>query len=230
MKLKIGLALAIIAFFLGGCASAPQLPVKLEPSALTTKPARIGVAMTALPKPDTYLPGADCLLCYAAASLANRELTVHTQTLPHEDLPKLKSEIADLIRKKGGDAVVIAEEIKLDDLPNLESKGPNIAGKDFSSLRKKHSIDKLVVINVGTLGFWRTYASYIPTADPKAIIGGTGYMVNLNNNTYEWYLPISIMKSADKNWDEPPKFPGLTNAYFQALELGRDSFLKPFSN
>lgn len=86
-----------------------------------------------------------------------------------------------------------------------------------------------MVFNITTLGISRTYADYFPTSDPKALLQGSGYLVNLSNNTYEWYLPVNVTKSTDGNWDEPPKFPGLTNAYFQALEIGKDSFLKPFS-
>lgn len=230
MSVRIGFVLAVAVFFLGGCASAPQLPLDLKQSSLTSQPGRIGVAMTALPQVDTHLNGAGCLLCYAAASLANRELTVYTQTLPLEDLPKLKNDVADLIRKKGADVTVIPEDIKIDDLPDSNAKGPNIAKKDFSSLRKKYNIDKLVVINIYTLGFWRNYNNYFPTSDPKGVLQGTGYIVNLTNNSYEWYLPVNIMKSADKNWDEPPKFPGLTNAYFHTVELGKDRFLAPFKN
>ena len=51
-------------------------------------------------------------------------------------------------------------------------------------------------------------------------------MVNLKTNAYEWYSPIDINKAAAM-WDQPPKFPDLTNAYFQAIELGKDAVLKP---
>ena len=125
--------------------------------------------------------------------------------------------------------MVIPDVIDIGNLPDNSVKGPNVAKKDFSSLRKKYNIDKLVVINIAMLGMERTYSSYIPTSDPKSIVRGTGYMVDLNNNTYTWYLPVQVTKSADGKWDEPPKFPGLTNAYFQALEIGKDDFLKPFN-
>jgi len=114
-------------------------------------------------------------------------------------------------------------------LSDYGTKGPNIAKKDFSALQKKYKVDRLLVIEIASLGFVRTYSAYIPTSDPKGVLQGSGYIVNLNSNTYEWYLPVNISKSADKNWDEPPKFPGLTNAYFQVLELGKDAFLQPFS-
>ncbi|MBE0620149.1 MAG: hypothetical protein IH605_06120 [Burkholderiales bacterium] len=184
--------------------------------------------MTALPKIDTHLRGADCLLCMAVAAGMNSTLTTYTQTLPYEDLPKLKNKVAELIRKKGTNATVIAEDLKIDALTDFDPKGLNIAKKDFSSLKGKYNIDKLLVIDITAIGMLRTYSAYVPTSDPKGMLEGTGYIVNLSNNTYEWYMPVSVVKSTDNNWDEPPKFPGLTNAYFETLEIGKDSFLKPF--
>lgn len=230
MKIRIGLTVAVLGILLSGCASVPQAPVQLAPNALASTAGRVGVVMKALPTVDTHLLGADCLLCIAAASIANSALTTHTRTLPYEDLPKLKNDVADLMRKKGINVTVIAENLDIDALSDFNGKGPNIAKKDFSPLQKKYNIDKLAVIDIRKMGMLRTYSSYFPTSDPKAVLQGVGYIVNLSNNTYEWYLPVNVTKSADKNWDEPPKFPGLTNAYFQALELGKDKFLQPFIN
>jgi len=228
MSYKTGLVLASMAIGLGGCVTPPQVPVPLAEGSLNSQTGRLGVAMTALPKVDTEFPGASCLLCLAAASVANSSLTTHANTLPYEDLPKLKSDMVDLIRKKKVDVIVIPEELKLGDLADYGTAGPNTAKKDFSPLKQKYKIDKLLVINIAALGFTRTYSAYVPTSDPKSLLRGAGYIVNLTNNTYEWYLPVIVSKSADKNWDEPPKFPGLTNAYFQGLELGKDRFLEPF--
>lgn len=228
MSYKTGLALAAIAVGLGGCATRPPSPVSLAEDSLNSQTGRLGVAMTALPKVDTEFPGAACLLCLAAAATANSSLTAHANTLPYEDLPKLKNEVADLIRsKKKANVTVIPEDLKVGELADYGTVGPNIARKDFSPLKQKYKIDKLLVIDITALGFTRPYSAYIPTSDPKALLRGAGYIVNLNNNTYEWYMPVIITKSADKNWDEPPKFPGLTNAYFQALELGKDRFFEP---
>ena len=228
MKSRLGLGLAVLAVLLGGCATPPQQAVQFDAAAVAKKETRVGVAMSALPKVDTEFPGAGCLLCMAAASVANNALTTHTRTLTAEDLPKLKSEIADALRKKGSQVVVIAEDFNPDALPNFSGNGANVAKKDFSSLRDRYKIDKLVVIQIGGVGIVRTYSAYIPTSDPKGQVRGLGYMVDLSTNTYEWYKPVDVRKAADKAWDEPPKFPGLTNAYFQAVELGRDEFIKPF--
>ena len=229
MSYKTGLALAAIAVGLGGCVTPPQLPVNLAQDSLNAQTGRLGVAMASLPKVDTEFPGASCLLCLATASVANSSLTSHANTLPYEDLPKLKNEVANLIRKKKTDVIVIPEDLKISDLADYGTAGPNIARKDFSPLKQKYKIDKLLVIDITALGFIRTYSAYIPTSDPKSLLRGAGYIVNLTNNTYEWYLPVVISKSADKNWDEPPKFPGLTNAYFQGLETGKDRLLEPFA-
>ncbi|MGH8076279.1 MAG: hypothetical protein ACREPE_02995 [Lysobacter sp.] len=223
--------LAVIAMLvaLGGCATVAQQPVPFALGAIASseKPIRIGVAMVALPKVDTQLPGASCLLCLAAASIANSSLTSHSRTLPYEDLTNLKSDAADLLRKKGMDVVLIPEDLKLDTFPKNKTKAPNASNREFSSLKAKYDIDKLMVIDITSVGFVRTYSAYIPTSDPKGALEGTGYVVDLGTNTYDWYQPVSVRKSADGEWHEPPSFPGLTNAYFQAVTTGRDEFLKP---
>jgi hypothetical protein len=210
-----------------GCASAPQAPVHLADNSL--KGAKIGIAMAPLPKTDTNLLGAGCLLCMAAASVANSTLTDYTRKLPQEDLPNLKNRLAKVLRDKGAEVVVIDEPLNIAKLPNANAKGIHAADKNFSSIKQKYQIEKLLVVNVYMLGMIRTYANYVPTSDPKATFKATGYIVDLNSNTYDWFLPVDVTKSADAAWDEPPTFPGLTNAYFQTLELGQDSLLKPLS-
>lgn len=231
MRPTLLLALSAAALmFLSGCASKPQLPVDLSPTALASGNQRVGVAMTALPKVQVHLPGADCLLCILAATAMNTDLRKHADTLTLEDLPKLKESIAAGLRKRGTAVVVIPEALDTKELSKADGKGDNIADRNFAPLKQKYGIDKLLVIELNAVGFERHYASYIPTGDPKAFLRGRGYMVNLASNTYEWYLPMNVVKSADGKWDEPAKFPGLTNAYYQTIELGKDHLLKPLGN
>lgn len=213
---------------LTGCASAPQHPVALSKAALQTQGTRIGVAMAAPAKADTAFPGADCLLCLAAASVANSSLTKHTQTLPIDDLMRLKADVADALRKKGQTVTVIDEPIDLGKLPKLDAV-PNRSRVDLSSLRAKYGIDKLLMINITRIGVTRSYAQYFPTSVPQGIVAGDSYLVNLADNTYEWYLPLQQVKSPAGAWDEAPTFPGVSNAYFQAVEGTRDAVLQPLS-
>lgn len=230
MKIRFGLALCALVVFLSGCASAPQQPVHLTRDSVAAQSGRIGVVMTAIGNPDTRFPGADCLFCIAAASIANSSLTTHTKSLTAEDLPDLKKRVADLLRKQGADVSIIDETLDLKALKDFDAKQANQARKNFAPLQQKYQVDKLLVIDIAALGFIRSYSAYIPTSDPLAQVNGTGFLVNLKTNAYEWYLPLNITKSAEQNWDEPPKFPGLTNAYYQALELGKDQILDAFRN
>jgi hypothetical protein len=143
-------------------------------------------------------------------------------------LPKIKEEIAALIRKNGTHVRVIEEAVDINELPGFSAKEPNTSRKDFSSLRKKYEIDKLVIISVQGLGFIRNYSSYVAIGDPFGAIDSIGYMVDLNNNKYEWYQRVFITKGAAGEWDEPPQFSSLTNAYILAIEENKDEFLKPF--
>ena len=227
-KIRSGVSWLSVVILVAGCAATPQSSVELGKDALSPTSGRVGVAMTPLPKIDTRFPGADCLLCLAAASVMNSSLTSYTEKLPPEGLPELKGTLAALIHKKGAEAVVIADDIKVDALPDFASKGPNVALKDFTGLKQKYSVDKVLVIDVTQLGMYRDYSAYIPTSDPRAEFALKGYLVNLSNNTYEWYQTFSEAKGTDGNWDEPPSFPGLTNAYFQVLEEGKDALLGTF--
>jgi hypothetical protein len=194
------------------------------------KRVRMGVAMTAIPKISSQVPGASCLLCLAAAHGTVSTLKDHLGTLPTDDLLKVKAEVADLLRKKGHDVVVVAEELDLTALPDFGSKGAKVAKKDFSPLRQKYNLDKLLVIEIVNLGVIRNFSAYIPKSDPKAVVNIMSYIVNLDDNAYDVRRPVNIIKAAEGNWDEPPKFPGMTNAYFQTIELARDRLREAFED
>jgi hypothetical protein len=219
-----------LALVLVGCAhTPPQQALPLNSAVFTTSTNKIGVAMSALPKVDTQFPGASCLLCIGAASLANSSLTDYTRTLPSDDLAQLKQQAVEILRKKGANVSAIPANLDIAALPDFGAPGPDIAKKDFSSFKAKYQIDSLLVIDFRVVGIQRPYAAYVPISDPQAYILGSAYIVNLDNNHLEWYEPLAITKASDNVWDEPPQFPGLTNAYFQALEIAKDSILNPLS-
>ncbi len=228
MKTRSILSTVGVIVMLVGCAAPRQSYVELNKENLSARAGRVGVIMTPLPQPDTRFPGADCLLCLATASVLNSSLTSHTRKLPLEGVAELKTNLAELIRAKGGDAVVIADELKVDALPDCETKGTNIALKDFSGLKQKYSVDRILVIDVPRVGMYRYFSAYIPSGDPQAEFELNGYMVNLSDNTYQWYQMYRESRGTAGNWDEPPGFPGLTNAYFQTLETGKDNLLGTF--
>lgn len=228
MNQRLAALLLVASAVLAGCATPPQPPLAMKAEMLSSK-ARVGVAMAPLPKVDTRFPGADCLLCLAAASVANNSMTNHVQTLKADELLELKLEVAELLKGKGLEPRVIDEPIELKTLPEVDAK-PGFARRDFAALKAKYGVDKLFFVDVTAVGVWRNYASYIPTAEPKATVQGAGYVIDLNTGAYDWYAPIAIFKAGAGRWDEPPAFPGLTNAYYQAIEAAKDTVTGPLAN
>lgn len=228
MKLRMAAVTFFVSIILGGCASPPQKPIEVSGALFVANAGKVGVAVGQIPKVDTQFPGADCLLCLAAASVGNSKLTDHVRTLSTEDVPKIKDDLVRVLRARGVDAVLIAAPIDIEKLAEPSVKGDNVARRDFASLKSKLGVDKLLVVETTAVGVWRNYSAYIPTEDPKAVFIASGYLVNLSSNVYEWYLPVKVIRSADQQWDEPPKFPGITNAYFQAIETGKDELLQAF--
>ena len=230
MKLRLSaVVLLALTLVFGGCASKPQLPINASADLLNAKTTKIAVVMTTLPKVDTQFPGAGCLLCMAAASMTNSTLTSYVQTLPADEVAQIPVEMTKILRARGLDAVAITTPLDLKTLPDASKVEPNFARKDFSALKAKYQVDKVLVLEIQALGVWRNYANYIPAGAPQAVFRASGYIVNLTNNSLEWYAPVNVVKPTDGQWDEPPKFPGLTNAYFQALETGRETLTKPFA-
>lgn len=215
----------VLAVALGGCATPPQAPVPLGKDFYTGRTDRIGVVMAELPAPDTAFPGADCLLCLGVASLANSSLTTVVKAWPVDDLKALPDELAALLRARQQKVVMAPTPIKLSELPDRKPEA-GFARKDFSALKARLDVDRLLVVNVVALGAWRNYASYVPTGAPRAVVKGEAFIVNLADHKYDWYEVLDLSALAEGAWDEPPKFPGMTNAYFQTVEMTRDRVRK----
>lgn len=225
MNIRNLLASVAMAISLAACQTAPQKPISLTKESLAAKKGRVAVAVRAA-KPDLYLPGAGCLLCLGAATIANSSLNTYAKTLKTDELLQVKTELVELMRKKGIDAVALDGQIDLDKLPDLKL-GTNMATKDYAAVAK--GFDHLVVINVQQVGFVRTYAAYVPTSDAKATVSAFAFMVDMKTNAYEWFDQLSITRSAEGAWDEAPSFPGLTNAYYQVVEQTKDRVKAPFA-
>lgn len=225
MNIRNLLASVAMAISLAACQTAPQNPISLTKESLAAKKGRVAVAVRAA-KPDLYLPGAGCLLCLGAATIANSSLNTYAKTLKTDELLQVKTELVELMRKKGIDAVALDGQIDLDKLPDLKL-GTNMATKDYAAVAK--GFDHLVVINVQQVGFVRTYAAYVPTSDAKATVSAFAFMVDMKTNAYEWFDQLSITRSAEGAWDEAPSFPGLTNAYYQVVEQTKDRVKAPFA-
>lgn len=224
--------LAAVVVLASGCATPVQQRIDLADnyfSSSKAKEGKVGVVMAELPKPNTAFPGANCLLCLGVANGMHSALNKEVQTFSTDELKPLPHDVVALLKKRGFDAVLIDEPLKIDALPDLDAKGAtNKARKNFTSLKTKYNVDRLMVVHFTALGVWRSYSAYVPTDPPKAVIAGNASLIDLSTHSLEWYLPVNVSRTADGEWDEAPNFPGLTNAYYQVLETGMDVIKKPF--
>ena len=194
MNVRNLLAGIAVAMSLAACQTTPpQAPIQLTKDQLAAQKGRVAVGIR-VAKPDLYLPGASCLLCIGVAVAANSSLNDYAKKLNTDELVQVRTEIVEMLRKKGVDAVAIEAPFDWGNLPDLKL-GPNTSPKDFSGLAK--GADHVVMINVPQIGFVRTYAAYVPTSDAKAQLGLTAYMVNTKTNALEWYDTAIFTRSAD---------------------------------
>ena len=219
--------LVVVVTALSGCAAVINNPVALSKESVNGGSGKIGVVMVKVPEANTYFPGAACLLCIGVAELAHTKLSAVVKTWSITDLVSLKQDAFALLKKRGADVILIDEPIKISDFPSNDAPGENLPRRDFKSLGVKYGVDKLFLISFTSVGVSRPYSSYIPAGLPASMVNGVVMIVDLKTNTFNWYQPLTTARQADGPWDEEPKFPGLTNAYFQVVETVRDLVLVP---
>lgn len=225
---SFSLIIFLIAFFSGCASTKPQPPISYDETKIDPRVSKIGIASTAIPNPNTSFPGAACLLCIAAAELTNVKLTDHVKTLPIEDLNEIAGIIHDRMQKRGLNVIRINKMIDHKDFPVVKERKVDFAVRDYSRLKNEYAVDKILIISILGANVIRNYSGYFPSSPPKVAVYGEGVIINLADGSLEWFLPINITRGVIGEWDEPPSFPGLTNAYFEAIEVTKDAFIKPF--
>lgn len=220
--------IVLTTFWLAACRTTPPTSIFLHANTLSPQSGAVGIIVTSA-KVDTSFPGAACLLCMAMASGANSALTKHAHTMSNQDVLKIKDELADTLRKKGVEVNLLTDEINEKALKDSVTASASTPKKDFRPLKEKYHVEHLVRLDVRSLGFERDYSSYIARGDAVASVQGLITVVNLSSNEYELYQDISVIKAAEGPWDEPPDYPGLTNAYYTAVESAREQVLRNFN-
>ena len=222
-------SLIVLALGLAACAAAPQLPVTMKSTAVEPGAGRIGIVATKVPEPDSAFPGASCLLCLAAANLNHTTLKGHIATLSSDDLKRISPDLQAELQRLGADAVVIEQAFDASQWPDNATKGPGFSPKDLRAAAARYDVGRLLVVELNAVGIHRSYSAYVPVAPPAAVVHGKSYLIDLSNNAYDWYYPIQFAQQAEGEWDEPPTFPGLTNAYYGVIARTRDELVKQMS-
>jgi len=211
------------------CTTVPQSPVNFSQINVGNE-ASITVVMSDIPDPGMAYPGAGCLLCLGVAAAANSDLSKYSKTLPTDDFLSFGEDAHNVLLERGID-VELSENIFVNkDLSKSTSKEMNIAAKNHSILKDTFDTTHLLVIRLDSIGMSRNYANYIATSKPYVNITGSAYLVNLETNIYDWYLPIEQQEYSDGEWNEKPDYPSLTNAYFGAIERVREAIISGLKN
>lgn len=222
----IKLAIAIVSFVLiNGCATIPpQEPIAFSPSEERILN-KISVSMADVPETTMGYPGAGCLLCVGIAAAAHSDLSAHVKTLDNSELINLSTEVTELLEENGYDVELLSEPVNINKLKKYEFVENSDARKDHRALLESLGTSHLLVLNIDYSGMQRDYNGYFPTSDPYSLVLGYAYLVNLNDNKYEWYLPLYEKNSVGEEWKEAPDYPGLTNAFYKGTATVRDSVL-----
>jgi len=223
--------LFLAAFFvltIAGCATKPQGPLAFNEKAMDARQNAVGIAIGPLPKVQVNYPGADCLLCIGVAMAMNSSLEKHAEQLEAEDLKSLKAEIEKIFANRGFKTVALPVETLTKKYPKKDPQVDDHAKSDYSELKGEHKVDKVVLISINRIGFDRRFANYFPTSPPFAVAKGNVSLIDLNTNRYLAYKDIDLTVASKGEWDEPVKFPGLTSAYYEAIERFRVETVKTF--
>ena len=164
-------------------------------------------------------------MCWGAAALANGGVADEVGKLTNEDLAELGDSLVSKLKDKGLNVKELESTWKPMKLKKNEPVSENEARKDYRPLKETLDASHLLVMNFNYVGVKRDYSSYVPTSEPYAIVEGLAYLVNLTTNIYEWYLPIYQRHSPGLEWKDPPSYPGVINAYYQAIETTKDEIL-----
>lgn len=231
MKIRILLGLLALQWLVG-CASMTSKPVALDQSYYESEE-QVSVYVEPLPEASMSYPGASCLLCLGAAAAANDELASRVSEFSTDELETIGSDVISFFEDKDFTVQEMGEDFKIDRkaLPRFRKRsqaenGAVYTRRDYRSLREDVETDELLLLRFKKVGVERTYNGYIPTGQPQAVVQGQISLVDLETNELILNQPLQINAKVDGEWDEPPNFPGITTAYYEALEKVRDKVVQ----
>jgi len=221
----------VLSIFATGCAMGPERPIPFSPgtmpSSMSPATSKVGVMVEEIPSTDTSFPGADCPLCMIAASVMHQGLTDRVRELDHEDLDGVGTKLISYLKERNIDARHIPA-MAGENLVKFKGDSKVSPTLDYRALSESQAIDKLLVVRIHGQGVIRPMSSYVPNDIPKAFVKGLVFLVDLQSNQYEWYLPFDHRLAATGVWKEPPNYPGLTNAYYKNLVRVSDGIVAAF--
>lgn len=221
--LKKLIAAISLTFLLSACSSPRITTVLLQKQFYEDKTKTIGIHVVTPKIPKVKMPGAYCLLCQGVAGAANSSLATHTKTLSRTELKGFDAELMQLIEEKGMTAQIVQtlnlRAIK--DARRISDPVKKFARKRYNALKDKLNVDYLLLIDIYP-HIERKYSGMIANGGPTGTVTGKVIIVDLATNEYKLYKKLEVRNAPIGEWDEPPKFPGVTNSYYTAIEQAKE--------
>jgi len=221
---------------LAGCGGSKQYRVKAQDEIWTEKEDVIGVVLTAPDKFGFYAEGTATNLDITIINGLMRKLRAHLASLDTAEVFALDKRAQEKLKEHDLRVVRHEGKIDFDDLKNFTppDKEVEYSLTDLRPLKEEYGYDKILLINFTDykFGISRPYDGFTATGDPYASLVGIAQIVDLESNRLLWYYVFDISKFVEGDWDQPPEYPGLTQAIYDAVaelrsaigdELARES-------
>jgi len=211
-----------------GCAT-PQPPVALDQSFYTQEGKTVGVMLKVPEKPGLALEGNIGLLDYAIISAATSSLSDNIESQDLGEFVAVSEDLSHSLEGQGFKVVRLQapeKEPKLAKFKDPDSKDQTyFAAKDHRGMAGQYQVDYLLELTATRAGLARPYYGFVPTDSPRAVFDVHGELIDLSNNQLLWFATMPHAAYADGEWDEGPKFPGLTNSYYVVMNKARQDVI-----
>jgi len=209
-------AVALLA--LGGCASV-QPQIALKPEFKRQKQETVAIVVGKLHKPMSMKVGAQGLLDIAINNAMASGLDKHLAGLDITRFNRVGQQFNSHLTEQGFARVQLIEDFDFASLPEFKEKGrgAGFAGRDFRGLAQRYQASKIITLNVASSGTLRAYYGFIPLEGPRARFMIEAQLVNLKDNSLEWYSTVDQVETVVGPWDQPEAYPNLTKAFYRAL-------------
>ncbi|MBL8509537.1 hypothetical protein [Chitinimonas sp. JJ19] len=196
-----------------------QPQIALKPEFKTQKQETVAIVVGKLPKPMSMKVGAQGLLDVAINNAMASGLDKHLAGLDISRFNRVGQQFNSHLTEQGFAQVQLIEDFDFASLPEFKDKGrgTGFAGRDFRGLAQRYQASKIITLNVAAAGTLRAYYGFIPLEEPRARFMIEAQLVNLKDNSLEWYSTVDQVAPVVGPWDQPEAYPNLTKAFYGAL-------------
>ncbi|HZP13663.1 MAG TPA: hypothetical protein VFB36_14690 [Nevskiaceae bacterium] len=210
-------AACVVALALIATACANKVP-RIAPSAqIWDRNVAVGVAMMPLPAAAAYKEGSQGLLDIAINSAMASDLDSHLSRLDVTGIDQAGDQIIGKLESRGVRAQRISEAIDPERFPKSGGDGKHTAERNYDVLATRYGVQRLVLIQLASVGTTRHYFGFVPTSSPKGYARATAQMIDLRTGELLWSAASVRRQDVADEWDQPPAFPNVDRAIADTL-------------